>query len=144
VNKSTNGMRETDGRGLATLDYDRDGAQELVVAAYDDPFVVYDNAAAGDRNGLQFRVVDESGATALGADVTVTGDGEQVVHQTDNTDYLSQDSRVEHVGLGERETVSLRVVWPDGTEKRFEDVDANQRLRVAKSGLVSVPLASSD
>lgn len=74
----------------------------------------------------------------------MTGAGEQVVHQTDNTDYLSQDSRVEHVGLGDRKTVSLRVVWPDGTERRFENVHANQRLRVTKSGLVSTPLASSD
>ncbi|WP_435074331.1 CRTAC1 family protein [Halorubrum sp. HHNYT27] len=144
VSKSANGMRETDGRGLATLDYDRDGAQELVVATYDDEFVVYDNAAAGDRNGLQFRVVDQNGATALGATVTVTMDGEQVVHQTDNTDYLSQDSRVEHVGLGGHETASLRVVWPDGTERRFEDVDANQRLRITKSGLVAAPSASDD
>ena len=144
VNETTNGMRETDGRGLATLDYDRDGAQELVVAAYDDPFVVYDNAATGDRNSLQFRVVDESGATALGADVTVTTDGEQVVHQTDNTDYLSQDSRVEHVGLGGHETASLRVVWPDGTERRFESVEADRRLRIAKSGLVAVGSDADD
>jgi hypothetical protein len=144
VNKSTNGMRETDGRGLATLDYDRDGAQELIVATYDDPFVVYDNAAAADRNSLQFRVVDESGATALGADVTVTTDGEQVVHQTDNTDYLSQDSRVEHVGLGAHETASLRVVWPDGTERRFEGVEANRRLRIGKSGLVAVGSDADD
>ena len=148
VNKTVNGMRETDGRGLATLDYDRDGAQELVVATYDDPFVVYDNAGTGDRNSVQFRVVNEAGATALGAEVTVTADGEQMgeqkIHQTDNTDYLSQDSRVEHVGVGGAETVSLRVVWPDGTERRFEDVDANQRLRIAESGIVAVSSTAAE
>ena len=140
VRKETNGMRETDGRGLATLDYDRDGAQELVVATYDAPFVVYDNAATADRHSLQFRVVDERGATALGAEVTVTtdGDGKQTVRHTSNTDFLSQDSRVEHVGLGASETASLRVVWPDGTERRFEGVDAGQQLRIAKSGVVVV------
>ena len=143
VEKETNGMRETDGRGLATLDYDRDGEQELVVATYDAEFVVYDNAAVDDRNGLQFRVVDERGATALGAEVTVTADGEQVVRHTSNTDFLSQDSRVEHVGVGAGETVSLRVVWPDGTERRFEDVSADQRLRITKSGIVVVSADST-
>ncbi|WP_284007048.1 CRTAC1 family protein [Haloarcula pelagica] len=137
VNKTDNGMRETDGRGLATLDYDRDGAQELVVATYDDPFVVYDNGAAGARNSLQFRAVDEHGATALGAVVTVTaGDTEQTVQQTANVDYLSQDSRVEHVGLGRHETATVHVRWPDGTERRFDGVDAGQRLRLTKSGVV--------
>ncbi|WP_254273149.1 CRTAC1 family protein [Haloarcula marina] len=136
VNKTRNGMEETDGRGLATLDYDHDGAQELVVAVYDAPFVVYDNAAA-DGNSLQFRAVDEHGATALGAVVTVTaGDTEQVVAQTANVDYLSQDSRVEHVGLGDHETATVHVRWPDGTERQFEDVSANQRLRLTKDGVV--------
>ena len=138
VEKATNGMRETDGRGLATLDYDRDGAQELVVAAYDGEFVVYDNTGTGDRNSLQFRVVDEDGATALGATVTVTASGEQTVRQASNTDFLSQDSRVEHVGLGASETASVRVTWPDGTERVYEDVRANQRLRITKSELVVV------
>ena len=139
VRKETNGMRETDGRGLATLDYDRDGAQELVIATYDSEFVVYDNAAAGERHSLQFRVVDEEGSTALGATVTVTGDRTQTIRHTSNTDFLSQDSRVEHVGVGNSETISLRVVWPDGTERRFEDIGADQRLRITKSEVVVVP-----
>jgi hypothetical protein len=138
VRKETNGMRETDGRGLATLDYDRDGAQELVIATYDSEFVVYDNAAGGERHSLQFRVVDEEGSTALGATVTVTGDGTQTVRHTSNTDFLSQDSRVEHVGVGNSETISLRVVWPDGTERRFKDIGADQRLRITKSEVVVV------
>jgi hypothetical protein len=84
-------------------------------------------------------VVDADGATALGAVVTVTaGDTEQTVQQTANVDYLSQDSRVEHVGLDTHETVTLHVRWPDGTERRFEDVDANQRLRLTKSGVETV------
>ncbi|MBX0325134.1 CRTAC1 family protein [Halomicroarcula sp. F13] len=145
VNKTQNGMEETDGRGLATLDYDHDGAQELVVATYDDPFVVYDNAGTAERNSLQFRTVDENGATALGAVVTVTaGDSAQTVVQTANVDYLSQDSRVEHVGLGHHETATVRVRWPDGTERRFEGVAANQRLRLTKSGLVVVARTESD
>ncbi|WP_416840016.1 CRTAC1 family protein [Haloferax sp. DFSO52] len=138
VNATTHGMAETDGRGLATLDFDHDGEQELVVATYDDSFVVYDNAAeTSGRGSLQFRVVDENGATALGSVVTVRTDTRaHVVHQTANVDYLSQDTRVEHVGVGDHETVTLEVSWPDGTTRTFEDVAVNQRVRVTKSGLV--------
>ncbi|KTG20895.1 CRTAC1 family protein, partial [Haloferax profundi] len=137
VNASTHGMAETDGRGMATLDFDHDGQQEVVVATYDDRFVVYDNKATTDAEAVQFRVTDENGATALGAVVTVrTGEREHVVQQTANVDYLSQDSRTEHVGVGEHDTVTLDVEWPDGTTRTFEDVESNQRLRIQKSGLV--------
>ncbi|KAB1197833.1 MULTISPECIES: CRTAC1 family protein [Haloferax] len=138
VNATTHGMHETDGRGLATLDFDHDGEQELVVATYDDSFVVYDNEVdTADHGSLQLRVVDEDGATALGSVVTVRTDTRtHVVQQTANVDYLSQDSRVEHVGVGDHETVTLEVNWPDGTTRTFEDVAVDQRLRVTKSGLV--------
>ena len=139
VSKDVNGMHETNGRGMARLDFDNDGAQELVVATYDSEFVVYDNAATDNRRSLQFRVTTETNATALGAVVTVTaGDREWTVHHSSNTDFLSQDSRVEHVGVGDTETVTVHVEWPDGTEQTFDDVGTNQRVRLTKSGLVAV------
>ncbi|KAB1185352.1 MULTISPECIES: CRTAC1 family protein [Haloferax] len=143
VNASTHSMRETDGRGLATLDYDHDGEQELVVATYDDAFVVYDNEAdTAGQNSLQLRVVDENDATALGAVVTVhAGADTHVIQQSANVDYLSQDTRVEHVGVGTHDSVTLKVEWPDGTTRTFEDVAVNQRLRVTKDGpVVAAPL----
>jgi hypothetical protein len=139
VSKDVNGMRETNGRGMARLDFDNDGAQELVVATYDSEFVVYDNEATADRRSLQFRATTETGATALGSVVIVTArDSEWTVHHSSNTDFLSQDSRVEHVGVGDAETVTVHVEWPDGTEQTFEDVATNQRVQLTKSGLVGV------
>lgn len=139
VSKDVNGMRETNGRGMASLDFDNDGAQELVVATYDSEFVVYDNAATDGRRSIQFRATTEGGATALGAVVTVTaGDAEWTVHQSSNTDFLSQDSRVEHLGVGDAKAVTVHVERPDGTEQRFEDVATNRRVRLTKSGLVGV------
>lgn len=79
--------------------------------------------------------VDEDPTKADSYDA-VLSETEQVVSQTANVDYLSQDSRVEHVGVSDHETVTLHVRWPDGTERRFENVSVNQRLRVTKSGLV--------
>lgn len=43
-----------------------------VVAPYDGDVTVYENVGA-DANSLSFRVVDASGSTAYGAEVTASG-----------------------------------------------------------------------
>jgi hypothetical protein len=137
-NASAHGLTEQDGRGLVSLDYDRDGAREAIVAPYDGEVTVYDNV--GDTgNALAVRAVDERGSTAYGAEITVsTPDREAVIQQTVQSDFLSQESRVSHVGVGGHEAVDLTVRWPDGTERTFEDVAAGQQVRVTKRGLDAV------
>ncbi len=140
LDASAIGLNESDGRGMATLDYDGDGDRDLVVADYGGRFRLYENVADGG-SALDLRVVDENGATALGATVRVeAADGDSSWNATvhGRTDFLSQDSRVVHVGLGEVDTVDLTVTWPDGTERTFEDVAADRRLRVTKQGLTVV------
>ncbi|WP_049898535.1 CRTAC1 family protein [Halococcus agarilyticus] len=137
VDKRVHGMAEHNSRGMTTLDYDHDGDVDLVMAAYDGPTVVYENTVEGGH-AIQFEVVDESGATALGATVTVEANGERMatVYQTDENDFFSQESRTEHVGLGQATSATLTVTWPDGTRKSVE-VDAGDRLRIAKSGVTT-------
>ncbi|MFC6954229.1 CRTAC1 family protein [Halorubellus litoreus] len=135
---SERGVAERNGRGMVSIDYDNDGDRDVVAATYGGPVTVYENTVAGG-NSVAFEVVDDDGATALGAVVTVSANGEEtVVHQTANVDYLSQEPRVEHVGLGSATTVTITVEWPDGTTRTFEDVPANARLRVSKDGITVV------
>ena len=135
VDPSTHGIADHDARGMATLDYDNDGDRDIVIATYHGPLVLYENTV-DDSNSVQFEVVNEQGAPAFGATVTVqTGDGTTTtVRQTDENDYLSQESHVVHVGLGDVETVTLAVSWPDGTERTFE-VAADRQLRLTKGGV---------
>ncbi|MWG33465.1 CRTAC1 family protein [Halomarina oriensis] len=138
LDASAHNLTEHDGRGLATLDYDRDGDRDVIVAPYDGTVTVYENVGA-DGNSLSLRVVDDAGSTVYGATVHVSGpDGGDVVQQTVQSDFLSQESRVVHVGLGDRERVDLTVTWPDGTERTFEDVAAGQERRITKDGLEPV------
>lgn len=128
------GFEGHDGRGVARLDYDRDGDLDLVVATTGE-FRVYENAADG-RNAVQVRVLDENGSQtgAYGATVFVdAGDQQRRVHA--RSDFLSQESRLVHVGVGDAETVDVRVVWADGTERVFEDVPAARRLVVTPGGV---------
>lgn len=132
-------LTEHDGRGLVTLDYDRDGDRDVIVAPYDGKLTVYENTGV-TANSIAFRVVDASGSTVYGAEVEVSrsNDDSTVVQQTVNSDFLSQESRVSHLGLGDDETVDLTVRWPDGTERTYEDVAANQQVRITKDGLETV------
>ena len=131
-------LSEHDGRGLVTLDYDRDGDRDVIVAPYDGTVTVYENTGAS-ANSIAFRAVDDRGSTAYGAEITVTGPGpESVIQQTVQSDFLSQESRVSHVGLAGQESVDLTVTWPDGTERTFEDVAANQQVRFTKDGIETV------
>ncbi|QGA82063.1 CRTAC1 family protein [Halomicrobium sp. LC1Hm] len=133
------GLPETDGRGLVALDFDNDGDQDVISAAYGDRFAVYENTVTSDTDRLQFRAVDETGGTALGATVTVTGEeSSQQVVQYSETDYLSQESQVGHVGLAGEGDVTITVTWPDGTERTFDDVAPNQRVRLSPDGIETV------
>ncbi|ESP87122.1 CRTAC1 family protein [Candidatus Halobonum tyrrellensis] len=138
LDASARNLSEHDGRGLVTFDYDRDGDRDVVIAPYDGNVTVYENVGA-TANSVAFRVVDANGSTVYGAEVTVAGPGGPTeIQQTVESDFLSQESRVFHLGLGDRERTDLTVVWPDGTERTFEDVAANQQLRITENGTETV------
>jgi len=130
------GLVATDGRAVTRIDYDRDGALDLAVAAYDGPYRFYENNAS-QGNSLQVVVDGTAEQTAVGAEIYATADGE-THHRfaNDRVDFQSQESRVLHVGVGDAEAVEeLRVVWPDGTERSFEDVAVGQRVRITPDGI---------
>ncbi len=138
LDASARNLTEHDGRGLVTLDYDRDGDRDVVVAPYDGDVTVYENVGAAG-NSIAFRVADAEGSTVYGAEVTVTTpDDSTVIQQTVESDFLSQESRVSHMGVGNAERVDLTVTWPDGTERTYENVAVNQQVRLTKDGLVAV------
>jgi hypothetical protein len=132
------GFLETDGRGVAELDYDNDGDRDLLVAQYDGRFVLYENRVRDGGNWLDVRVARE-GAPSLGARVSITVDGE-TRHAVSNAkaDFLSQDTRVLHFGLGAHETVEeLRVVWPDGTTATYTELRGNRTVVVRPDGVTT-------
>jgi hypothetical protein len=137
IDAEASGFLPANGRGVGRLDYDRDGDADLVVATTDQ-YRLYENRM--DRgNAIQVRVLGRngSGTVAYGANVTVTaGDRRQQRRVHARTDLLSQDSRLVHVGIGNRTRADVRVRWPDGTERRFEAVPADRRLVVSPDGLV--------
>ncbi|WP_436931357.1 CRTAC1 family protein [Halosimplex halobium] len=146
LDASERGLREQDGRGMVTVDYDRDGDQDVIIADYHGPYAVYENTVrspdgegrAGESapaGAVQFEIVDDEGAVAIGANATVTVDGrETAVWQNSRTDFISQGSPVTHVGLGDADAATVDVTWPDGTGRTVE-LDADRRYRIGPDGV---------
>jgi hypothetical protein len=46
--------------------------------------------------------------------------------------------------LDDTERVDLTVTWPDGTERTFEDIPANRRIRITPDGIETVANFSAE
>ena len=138
VNATRAGFEDSNGRGLATLDYDGDGDRDVVVADASGRFKLYENRNAAG-NWLRVRVAPPRNGTALGAEAFLTtANGTQHRLRNSRTNYFSQNARTLHFGLGVERVGTLRVVWPDGTERRFDDVPVNRTVVVSPDGGLSV------
>jgi len=124
------GFAGTDGRGVATLDFDRDGRLDIALANADGEFKLYRNTCE-TATSLQVTLEGDGETLAVGASVSVTtGDETETKRYSSNTDFLSQSARTLHFGTGTRDSVEVRVEWPDGTTQTFSDVPTGYRILV--------------
>lgn len=135
LNASERGFVPANGRGLAVLDFDRDGDQDIVVADTEGSFKVYENVGT-TGNWIQVDVRAEDGVVQ-GTRVTAIADNETRTQVRDSkVNFFSQSTRVLHFGLENADRVDLRVKFPDGTVRRFEDVRVGKRVVVSKNGSI--------
>jgi len=137
ANASAIGFEETDGHGVAQLDFDRDGNVDIALAESPGPtgdarFRLYENVGETGR-ALQVQI---RGQPSLGTRIILDSPGDKQVRVLHSrTDYFSQDSRIVHFGMGNHSEADLRVVWPDGVEATFTDVEAGKRLVLSRDGI---------
>ena len=128
------GFEQTDGRGLAHFDFDRDGDADLLVADADGRFRLYENVGA-DGGAVQVTLRADDRPT-LGATVTLATDGtEQTKFRTTETDLLSQDTRTLHFGVGDADSATVTVAWPDGATTHYTDLAAGHRYVLGPDGV---------
>jgi hypothetical protein len=123
--------------GVVSLDHDRDGtldiAETVLYRGHRWGFRLYENRY-DENNWLQV-AIDSSrdGRTTMGTRVRVsTGNVTQVRVRNAKSDYLSQSSRVLHFGLGNRAKANVTVRYPDGDQRVYQNIDANQRLSLPR------------
>jgi tetratricopeptide (TPR) repeat protein len=132
------------GRGLARLDWNRDGKEDFAVSHIGSPaaLVVNRTESAGHFLALQFRGV-VSDRDAIGTTVRVTAGGRTRTSQlTAGDGYQASNERRLVVGLGAAAAVeNLTVRWLSGAEQTFEQVPANVDLLLieGRNELIRLP-----
>ncbi|MFI4898395.1 MAG: CRTAC1 family protein [Phycisphaerales bacterium JB059] len=135
----TNFLHTHQGRGLARLDFDNDGDQDILLLAFDGPLTLLRNdlpTSTGDANWIRVFV-----DTDARADLAPHGIGARVRAITPTADqhrsldaasrYLASSEISAHFGLADAPSVTIEVEWHDGTLARFPDLAPNQTLHVS-------------
>jgi hypothetical protein len=121
------------GRGLARLDWNRDGRPDFVVQHLESPAALVTNVTArpGHFLALQLTGVARS-RDAIGATVRLESGGlVQVAQLTAGDGYMASNQRQLIFGLGDTATIQrLEVAWPGGGKSNFTNLDADQELHV--------------
>jgi hypothetical protein len=121
------------GRGVARLDWDRDGRADLAVVHQDRPVSLLRNETdqTGNRLVLDLHGV-ESNRDAIGARIAVTSGGTTRVHEICGGDgFFASNERRVISGLGSATTIErLEVRWPSGRIDEWADLPVNVALIV--------------
>jgi tetratricopeptide (TPR) repeat protein len=126
-------------RGLAVSDFDHDGDVDLLfVDSGEGVRLLRNDIEQGNWLQLQLLASGPDMETFLPADgARLTAHGQGVVWRRAVTgaSYLSQSSRIVHLGLGQLTMLDRLVVfWPDGSESTYLNLEANRRL-ILKQGV---------
>ncbi|HQX50915.1 MAG TPA: FG-GAP-like repeat-containing protein [Planctomycetaceae bacterium] len=130
-------------RGLARIDWNRDGRTDFVATDLEKPVLLAENTSENGNHSLRLKLVGTaSNRDAIGAKVKalVSNGDERMCQLTAGDGYESSNERLIEIGVGAAESVVLVVVrWPSGTVSRFENVSCDRQwLAVeARTALVS-------
>ncbi|HEV7223602.1 MAG TPA: ASPIC/UnbV domain-containing protein, partial [Pirellulales bacterium] len=117
------------GRGLARLDWNRDGREDFVVSHLDRAasLVTNQTSRAGHFLAVQLRGVASS-RDAIGAVVTIESGGKSRRQWLAAGDgFLASNQRQLVFGLGPNTRVErLSISWPSGAEQEFLDLAADR------------------
>ncbi len=117
-------------RGMARLDWDQDGREDVVIARLLEPAVLLANRTPDPGHCLGVRLVGRNERDAIGSEVEIRIGGQFLRKQlTAGDGFASSNERRLVFGLGGVSHVDEIVVrWHGGKEQLFSDVDADQEL----------------
>ena len=136
--------REVLGRGLARMDWNRDGREDVVISHLDAPAALLTNRTerAGHFLVIRLRGVRAS-RDAIGATVRVRAGNRTWTQQlTAGDGYQASNQRQLVFGLGERDRVDELILnWPSGLRQSFASPPIDTELLAIehRQGLLRVP-----
>ena len=132
------------GRGIATGDFNNDGAMDVAINNRGDYPMLLRNDQPHDATGnhwLEILLIGtKSNRDGIGASLKLIAGGETHVEQAKGgMSYMSASDPRIHFGLGKRGKIdALEITWPSGTVDRLKDVPPDKIIAV-KEGLGIVP-----
>jgi tetratricopeptide (TPR) repeat protein len=143
------------GRGMARLDWNGDGREDLAISHLESPAALLTNStpATGTPLVIQLRGVSVD-RDAIGTHVSLTTSaGKQTRQITAGDGYQANNQRQLVFGLGaDTRAATLEILWPNGTRQVFENVPGNQQWFVCEGrdqllslgALAASPLVASE
>ena len=132
------------GRGLATADFNNDGAMDIAINNRGDYPMLLRNDQPHDATGnhwLEILLIGtKSNRDGIGASLKLIAGGERHVEQAKGgMSYMSASDPRIHFGLGKRGKIDvLEIRWPSGAVDRLKDVPVDKIIAV-KEGAGIVP-----
>ncbi len=124
------------GRGLARLDFNRDGRMDFVVTHLGEESALLVNQTQAENHWLQLSLVGVSSERdAIGAKIQVRFDSSQLSEWVTAGDgFLCRNEVLASFGLGEIDVVDqITIEWPSGRRQTIETIKADQRLLVIEN-----------
>lgn len=121
------------GRGLARLDWNRDGRPDFVAQQLEMPALLVTNRTLRPGHFLTVKLTGtESARDPIGAIVSVTAGGKtQIAQLVAGDGYMASNQRQLFFGLGPATTVErLEVTWPSGRRSVLTNLDADRELHI--------------
>ena len=110
---------------------------DVALADAQGDFKLYENQGA-EGNWIQIDLAGDGERTVDGTRIVVeTSEMSETAVRKSNADLQSQSTQVEHIGVGDAESVDIVAEFPDGSTHTFEDVDVNQRVVISSDGTIS-------
>jgi hypothetical protein len=131
------------GRGLARLDWNRDGKEDAVISHLDAPAALLTNQTRPAGHFLALRLVGtETSRDAIGTRVTCRiGDRSRQAQLLAGDGYMASNERQLILGLADSDEVTeLTIHWPSGRVQRFLGVPANCHLLAVEGGQTLIRL----
>ena len=119
------------GRGLARLDWNRDGLTDVVISQIGDPAALLTNRTVNPGNGLAIKLVGtKNSRDAIGTRVTVKSATHHLTrHLTGGDGYQASNERRIELGLGiDLTPVEIEIHWRGGAVESFQDVEINREI----------------
>ncbi len=126
-------------RSAAYFDFDQDGDLDVIVNEFQGPAKLFENKAErAERNWLMIHLEAANGKgnrDAIGAQLILTlPDGRKLWREVHSTDgYLSVHPKTVHFGMGDHNSSSLEIIWPNGERESFSNLQANQFHRLTQN-----------